>query len=123
MIVIHLQSPNRLKIEIYALFMTLNANFFLNLTWPGLYHGARGETEYELNTLFKSISMLVSRSNYRGSNFRVSPDFLKCMIDKNWTGDACSIEHASVLYHICCCFLKCMDKNDTRYYHTSRFFL
>nr|GEZ90006.1 hypothetical protein [Tanacetum cinerariifolium] len=72
-------------------------------TWPAQYHQARGDTADERKVLFYSVSVMVSRGASKELN---SSNLVSSMIDNRWTGDAYSIEQASVMHDIGCFFLK-----------------
>ena len=73
--------------------------------------GNRGEVQRAHEVFSECISVLVHRSTFRPSRFRISVAFMVDLIEKNVTGDVFAIEHASILYNICWFSLKSL-----RYY-------
>ncbi|KAI3778004.1 hypothetical protein L2E82_06951 [Cichorium intybus] len=72
------------------------------LTGIGKCLGVGGEIKRAVEVLLESISMLVSRSTFHSSHFSISICFLTELIEKNVTADVFAVEHALILYHICC---------------------
>ncbi|KAI7738304.1 hypothetical protein M8C21_012966, partial [Ambrosia artemisiifolia] len=75
---------------------------------------ARGETQRAYDVFLESISVLVNRSTFRPSKFKITFTFLGELIKKNVIGDMFAIEHASLLYTICWFSLRSSCDNGTR---------
>ncbi|KAK1428290.1 hypothetical protein QVD17_17121 [Tagetes erecta] len=74
----------------------------------------RGDTDGALKVYLESISVLVNRSTFHPSEFKISFTFLAELINKNVIGDAFAIEHASLLYNICWFSLRSSCGNGSR---------
>ncbi|KAL4588484.1 hypothetical protein LXL04_001375 [Taraxacum kok-saghyz] len=81
------------------------------LTGIGKCLGIRGEIKRAHEVFSECMSVLVNRSTFRPSCFRISVAFMVDLIEKNVTGDVFAIEHASILYNICWFSLKSL-RND-----------
>ncbi|KAJ0743876.1 putative separase [Helianthus annuus] len=75
---------------------------------------AHGETQRAHDIFLESISVLVNRSTFHTSKFKISFTFLGELIKQNVIGDMLAIEHASLLYNICWFSLRSSCDNGTR---------
>ncbi|KAL8258316.1 hypothetical protein R6Q59_030357 [Mikania micrantha] len=80
----------------------------------GICLWARGETQRAHEVFLESISVLVNRSTFHPSKFKISFTFLGELIKKNVLGDVFALEHASLLYNICWFSLRSFCDNGTR---------
>ncbi|KAL8218762.1 hypothetical protein R6Q57_022135 [Mikania cordata] len=80
----------------------------------GICLWARGETQRAHEVFLESISVLVNRSTFHPSKFKISFAFLGELIKKNVLGDVFALEHASLLYNICWFSLRSFCDNGTR---------
>ncbi|KAK1435343.1 hypothetical protein QVD17_01104 [Tagetes erecta] len=75
---------------------------------------ARGDTDGALKVFLESISVLVNRSTFYPSKFKISFTFLAELVNKNVISDAFAIEHAALLYNICWFSLRSSCGNGAR---------
>ncbi|KAL8258352.1 hypothetical protein R6Q59_030393 [Mikania micrantha] len=93
----------------------IRRRFLINLlVGIGICLWARGETERAHEVFLESISVLVNRSTFHPSKFKISFTFLGELIKKNVLGDVFALEHASLLYNICWFSLRSFCDNGTR---------
>ncbi|PWA91635.1 separase [Artemisia annua] len=71
-----------------------------------------GDNSNEQKFLFERLSLFVTRSTYKSSNFSVSKKFIFEIIDKRLSGFAYTIDYATLIYETCCFYLRNTSKMD-----------
>ncbi|XP_022149194.1 separase isoform X2 [Momordica charantia] len=76
--------------------------------------GIRGQFHQTHETIFKSMSIVVSRNLFFQAHYAVEPTVLLDLVGKEVHGDMFAVERASVLYNVCWFSLKSCKYNDSK---------